>query len=111
MGRATEHERAWLLIPVKVPWFLGTNPECMIDGEAVTLRNAATGGELRLARSDFVRRRGRLLDFHSRAVPIGDHCIEFAELGRDARYEVIFPDEATAAMVAARIQDRFDNRP
>lgn len=111
MVGATENERAVLRVPVEAPWLLGTAAECVIDGETVTLRDAGTGAEVRWAPSDLVQRTGRTLDFRSRADPIGLRCIEFAGVGRDARHEVIFPDEATAAMVAARIRSRFANRP
>lgn len=111
MGGTMGNERAVLRVPVEAPWLLGTDAECVIDGEAVTLRDAGTGAAVRWARSDVIRRTGRMLAVRSRAVPIGLRCIEFAGAGRDARYQVIFPDEATAVMVAARIRSRFANRP
>ena len=110
MGGAAKNERAVLRVPVVAPWLLGTAVECLIDGEAVILQDASTGAVVRLAPSDLVRQMGRRLDFCSRAAPIGGHCVEFAGLGRDARYDVFFSDEATAAKVAARIRNQFANR-
>ena len=104
MGTAASDEREVLRVLVEAPWLLGTEAECVIGGLFVILRDTGSGAQVRLGLSDFSGRAGRVLYFHSRARSLGRGCIEFAEMGGDAWYQVACADEATAATAAARIK-------
>jgi hypothetical protein len=87
-------------VQVVAPW-LGVAAECVAGGGVITLRDAASGAEVRLSPHAFEGRAGRVLRFR---VPVG-HVIDFAGVRWDGYYEVACPDEDTAATLGARIEE------
>lgn len=86
-------------VPIVAPW-LGTAAECVTDRGIITLRDAASGAEVRLAPHAFSEREGCVLRFR---VPVR-HVIDFAGIRWNGCYEIACHDEATAATLGARFE-------
>jgi len=102
----TEHR-----VPVECPQLLGCDAECVVRGRSIILCDAVAGSTVSLSRFDFVERKGRTLCFSSRSTKIPKRGVEFAGLGRDAWFDVIFPDAQTAAALVELIHTPFGQMP
>jgi hypothetical protein len=91
-------------VPVIAKWLLDPDAECRIRGVELIVTSRRYSEEFRIDCWNFVELTGKLLWFRSPGGRLPAGYIEFARLGRDARYEIECADEARAELLAERVR-------